>query len=135
MSEANVQQAVPMFGVASMDASLRFYVDGLGFEMKNKWIDEGTLRWCWLELGEAALMLQEYRPGLKPPGTLGEGVSINFTCKDALQIYHEITARGITTKRPFVGNRMWVVSLSDPDGYSLNFESYTDVAEDTEYSG
>ena len=135
MSEANVQQAVPMFGVSNMETSLRFYVDGLGFEMKNKWIDEGTLRWCWLALGEAAVMLQEYRPEWKPHEKLGEGVSINFTCKDALQIYHEITARGITTKRPFVGNRMWVVSLSDPDGYSLNFESDTDVAEDTEYSG
>ena len=27
----NVRQAVPFFGVTDIDASLRFYVDGLGF--------------------------------------------------------------------------------------------------------
>jgi hypothetical protein len=29
--------------------------------LKNKWIDEGKLRWCWLQNGGAALMLQEFR--------------------------------------------------------------------------
>jgi lactoylglutathione lyase len=29
-------------------------VEGLGFEMIKKWIDEGKLRWCWLEIGHAA---------------------------------------------------------------------------------
>ena len=27
---------------------------------------------------------------------------------------------------------MWVTSLADPDGYRLEFESLTDVAEDTQ---
>jgi lactoylglutathione lyase len=34
MTSANVKQAVPFFGVTDMEASLRFYVDGLGFKMK-----------------------------------------------------------------------------------------------------
>ena len=68
----NVQQAVPFFGVSNMETSLRFYIDGLGFTMKNKWIDEGKLRWCWLEIDKAALMLQEYRL----EGKRGIGVSI-----------------------------------------------------------
>ena len=67
----NVKQAVPFFGVSDMETSLRFYLDGLGFEMKNKWIDEGKLRWCWLGIGDAALMLQEFRL----EGKLGVGVS------------------------------------------------------------
>jgi hypothetical protein len=29
---------------------------------------------------------------------------------------------------------MWVTSLSDPDGYRLDFESTTDVPEETEFS-
>ncbi len=123
----NVKQAVPFFGVSNMETSLRFYLDGLGFEMKNKWIDEGKLRWCWLEIGDAALMLQEFRL----EGKLGVGVSINFVCEDALKIYREITARGIAAKRPFVGNGMWVTEVADPDGYKLFFESKTDVPEDT----
>ena len=36
----NVNQAVPFFGVTSMEASLRFYVDGLGFTMKRSWIPD-----------------------------------------------------------------------------------------------
>jgi lactoylglutathione lyase len=56
-SATNVQQVVPFFMVSNMEASLRFYVEGLGFEMIKHWIDEGKFRWCWLQLGGAALML------------------------------------------------------------------------------
>ena len=77
----NVKQAVPFFGVTNMEASLRFYVNGLGFKMKRWWIPDqadgqgahnpdGGIRWCWLELGEAAVMLQEFRPnGLQQDAT------------------------------------------------------------------
>ncbi len=138
-TQTNVKQAVPFFGVSSMEASLRFYVDGLGFEMTKKWIDEGKLRWCWLEIGGAALMLQEFRTeghdSWKPSGKLGEGVNICFTCEDALAIYREATSRGIQVRRnPFVGNNLWVVPFADPDGYRIDFESPTDVPEETEYS-
>jgi hypothetical protein len=68
----NLKQAVPFFGVASMDASVRYY--------------------------------------------------------------REVTARGITVSKPFVGNGLWVTSLTDPDGYRIEFESPTDVPEDTVYS-
>src|SRR5712675_2396933 len=134
--EANVQQAVPFFGVSNMEASLRFYVDGLGFEMTKKWTPDGDgrVRWCWLQLGDAAIMLQEYRASKKPEGKLGLGVTICFQCKDALAIYREVTARGIEAKRPFVGNGLWVTSVQDPDGYKLEFASPTDVPEETVFS-
>ena len=133
MGTNNVRQAVPFFGVSSTEASLRYYVDGLGFTMTLKWIDEGKLRWCWLERGGAALMLQEWRDSWVPEGKVGVGVSICFICDDALALYREFTAKGIEAKRPFVGNGMWVTSLTDPDGYRLEFESVTDVPEETEY--
>jgi len=137
-AEANVKQAVPFFHVANIEESVRYYVDGLGFEMTKKWIDEGKLRWCWLQLGDAALMLQEFRKegrdSWTPEGKVGVGVSVNFICADALAIYREVMARGIEPSRPFVGNAMWVVSLSDPDGYKICFESYTDAPEETEFS-
>ena len=129
--EPNVRQAVPFFMVTNMEASLRYYVDGVGFQMTNKWIDEGKLRWCWLQLGGAALMLQEYRKERVPAGRLGEGVSVCFMCQDALAIYRQVKSRGIEAKRPFVGNGLWVTSLSDPNGYRIDFESPTDVPEET----
>jgi lactoylglutathione lyase len=136
---ANVKQAVPFFHVSNMEESLRFYVEGLGFEMTKKWIDEGKLRWCWLEIGHAALMLQEFRTeghnSWKPSCKVGEGASICFLCEDALAIYRGAASRGIKVSRsPFVGNGLWVVRFSDPDGYRIDFESPTDVAEETEYS-
>lgn len=137
--EPNVKQAVPFFGVLNIEDSVRFYVDGLGFKKTNDWIHEGKLRWCCLEIGNAALMLQEFlKEGAHanvPASKLGVGVSICFICEDALAIYHEVKSRGIQASKPFVGNGMWVTSVSDPDGYQIFFESYTDAPEDTEYSG
>jgi lactoylglutathione lyase len=118
--ERNVEQAVPFLRVSNLQTSLRFYVDGLGFTMAKEWIDDGKLRWCWLQLGGAALMLQEFpREGhdsWTPSTTLGEGVSICFQCRDALALFHEFTSRGIEAGQPFVGNAMWVTAISDPDG-------------------
>ena len=131
----NLTQAVPFFNVQDMAQSLRFYVDGLGFELKQKWTPDAAdrIRWCWLEAGGAALMLQEYVSGQAPNGELGSGVSICFMCRDALGIYRESIAKGLSPRKPFVGNSLWVVSFRDPDGYKIDFESPTDVPEDTEY--
>jgi lactoylglutathione lyase len=134
-AESNVTQAVPFFWVRDMAASVRFYVDGLGFAVTKQWVDEGQVRWCWLAIGDAGLMLQEFwktgHHANLPDGKTGVGVSINFLCKDAVAIYREVTARGVQAKRPFVGNGMWVTQLSDPDGYQLSFQSPSDAAEET----
>jgi catechol 2,3-dioxygenase-like lactoylglutathione lyase family enzyme len=139
MSQVGVRQLVPLLMVKSMDASLRFYVDGLGFTITNQWTPQGRIRWCWLEHGTAALMLQEWatddsrRSELE--GKLGAGVGLNFTCADALAFFHVVRERGLPVMQPFVGNRMWVASLLDPDGYSLHFESPTDTPEESVYEG
>ena len=133
-SDPNVKQAVPFFMVSNIEASLRFYVDGLGFTRTNQWIVDSKIRWCWLQLGGAAFMLQEYRPDHPLHNQkLGQGVAVCFQCKDALAIYHETQARGLKPKTPFVGNGLWVTAFTDPDGYKLDFESPTDVPEETEY--
>jgi lactoylglutathione lyase len=137
----NVKQAVPFLGVTDMESSLRFYVDGLGFTMKRHWIPDGDghdpaagkIRWCWLELGHAAIMLQEFSPQSRPKEVLGTGASICFQCEDALALYREFKERGISTRqRPYVGNHLWVVALTDPDGYRIEFESPTDTQEESE---
>jgi lactoylglutathione lyase len=136
--ESNVRQAVPFFGVRDIEQSVRFYVDGLGFTLTKQWVDSGKLRWCWLELGHAAVMLQEFwRDGPHcnlPDGKVGVGVSINFICTDALGLWRDFISRGLAARRPFVGNGMWVTQVVDPDGYELYFESPTDAVEETIYS-
>jgi uncharacterized glyoxalase superfamily protein PhnB len=133
-----------------MEASLNFYIDGLGFKMKYRWIPDragdnpdGRIRWCWLELGEVALMLQEFRKAgeenvylegriTSVPENLGLGVSINFQCQDSLALYREFKSRGIQiAQKPFVGNGLWCVNVVDPDGYKLWFNSPTDAPEES----
>jgi ketosteroid isomerase-like protein/uncharacterized glyoxalase superfamily protein PhnB len=130
---ANLTQAVPFFMVTNMDASLRFYVEGLAFRMTHGWTPHGNLEWCWLQRGAVALMLQKYREGRRPEGTRGVGVSVCFQCEDAIAFYTEVIARGVQAQRPFVGNRMWVTNVTDPDGYRLSFESVTDAPEEAEW--
>jgi lactoylglutathione lyase len=137
---ANVQQAVPFFSVTNMESSLRFYVDGLGFKIKHRWVPdvadgnpEGKIRWCWLQHGDAGIKLQEFQPGSRPKEALGTGASVCFMCEDALALYREFKSRGIQTRRrPYVGNRLWVVPVTDPDGYRIEFESLTDAPEESE---
>jgi len=138
-TKPNIKQAVPFFRVADMATSLRFYVDGLSFAIANKWEPRGKIEWCWLQRDGVALMLQEphWDEHHQPPAVAerpGVGVSICFQCEDALALYSEFIGRGLTPNEPFVGNNMWVVSLKDPDGYAIEFESMTDVPEETLYS-
>ena len=131
---ANAQQAVPFFGVADLAASLRFYVGGLGFAVTKQWPDAEHPRWCWLQLGRVALMLQQFSPQHRPEGALGLGVNTCIICTDALAIEREARARGLSPSEPFVGNGLWVVTFRDPDGYRLDFESPTDAPEETTLS-
>jgi catechol 2,3-dioxygenase-like lactoylglutathione lyase family enzyme len=128
----NVKEVVPFLHVSSMERSIRFYIDGLGFAFRHKWETEGKLRWCWLTLGGASLMLQEFAKA--SPLNAGSGITLNFTCEDAIALYHLYQSRGLNPSEPEVGNGLWVTEVVDPDGYKLFFNSSTDVAEDTKLS-
>lgn len=136
--QPNIQYSTPLFIVSDMDTSLKFYVDGLGFEVGNTWTPGGTIEWCWLQREGGSIMLQKarvtadkpYLAGNKP----GAGLSIWFQCLDSLVLYQEFLDKGIKADEPFVGNGLWDLHLADPDGYHLHFESKTDVEEGTRYS-
>ena len=135
----NIKLAVPFFMVRDMEASLNFYIEKLGFTMEMDWRPIEKIEWCWLKRDSVAIMLQQ--PRTEDDHTIyndesrGKGISICFQCADALALYHEFTDKGVEIKEPFVGNNLWVVAFDDPDGYRLDFESPTDVPEETKYSG
>ncbi len=54
-----------------MARALACYRDGLGFTVRHRWRPEGRLRWCWLDLDAASIMLQAYLKGKRPNGALG----------------------------------------------------------------
>jgi lactoylglutathione lyase len=134
----NIELTVPFFAVRNIENSVRFYTEGLGFEMKKQWTPNGKLQWCWLVRDSVAIMLQEFRTeghDSRPPlNNPGEGVSICYECKDTLALYREFASRGIQASEPQVRNNMWVTVIKDPDGYTLDFESPTEVPEDTKLS-
>ncbi|HLH09008.1 MAG TPA: VOC family protein [Terriglobales bacterium] len=114
----------PVLMVTNMDRLLAFFIDGLGFTIQNRWIPDGRLRWCWMTLGGATIMLQEAtettREKLLASAKLGNGVGLNFQCGDALAIYYEAVARGVRALRePQVGKSSWEVVFADPDGYKI----------------
>jgi hypothetical protein len=88
-----------------------------------------------MELGTAPLMLQEATGStperLAKAGKLGNGSALYFQCRDAIAIYRQALERGIAGREPQVGNFNWEVFLHDPDGYSINFSSPTDLPEET----
>ncbi len=132
---SNIQLAVPFFMVMDMETSLKFYMEKLGFALTNQWKPREKIEWCWLQRDGVSLMLQEPRNKEKFNSIeKGKGVSICFQCKDALALYDEFKLKEVEMNEPFVGNNMWVVCIDDPDGYRLDFESATDVPEETKYS-
>jgi len=134
-SSPNIRLAAPFFMVLDMDIFLKFYTEDLGFTMTSRWIPRGKIEWCLLQRDDGSLMLQQPKDQEKfdQKGLRGNGVSVCFQCADALSLYHEFKSRGIEIDPPFVGNNMWLVCFNDPDGYRLDFESPTDVAEGTKY--
>lgn len=125
--------------VVNLEEYIRFYVDGLGFRETDRWQTDGQPTRCRLQYNETRLILsvlsQEKRQALQTEDRRGQGVSIYHMCEDALAIYDAINTRGIATAaEPFVGNRLWVVELTDPYGYRVTFESDTDVPEGTRLS-
>jgi len=135
-SENNLQLAVPFFMVKNIEISLAFYTKGLGFTIINTWTPNGKIEWCLLQRESVAFMLQQPRKEdyFTEKNKPGAGVSICIQCKDSLTLYTEFKQKNILMPEPFVGNNMWVVSVADPDGYRIDFESSTDVPEETKYS-
>ena len=82
-------------------------------------------------------MLQEFWKGGHhanlPEGKLGEGVCTYFICEDAIEFYESVIEKIISPPEPFVGIAMWVLSLEDPDGYKISFESPSELKEGTTY--
>jgi catechol 2,3-dioxygenase-like lactoylglutathione lyase family enzyme len=110
---ATMGHATPILHVASLDRSLAYYVDVLGF----------TLQWraggfAGVRRGDAALMLGEERQG--HAGTwLWIGVS------DADALHDELRSRGATIRQPPT-NYPWgsrEVHVQDPDRHVLRFGS------------
>jgi uncharacterized glyoxalase superfamily protein PhnB len=123
--------ARPVLHVADVEASLRFYLDRLGFTSPWRYDENGRLRIAQVDRQGCALILSD-----QWPEKIGKGlifISLNVepatheaavAALDALRA--ELEAKGVSVKDGSWGYRLLVVD--DPDGNQLFFNYPTETA-------
>ncbi len=119
----------PLLQVFDMSASLAFYRDQLGFEVKMSSGDGDEVDWILLAHSGIELMLntayeKAYRPEQPDPQRTKahEDTTIYFGCPDTLAAYHWMLGKGLTPDPPATTGYGWqALYLTDPDGYRLCF--------------
>jgi len=107
------ENSQPILRVENMEASLRFYIDVLGFEN----VGWGTSEFTSVSRDRAAIYLCE-----RGQGRGGAWVWIGV--EDVEELHREYTARGAAIRMPPT-NYPWALEmhLEDPDGNVLRFGS------------
>ena len=114
---AKFERLTPMLNVTDVAASIEWYVS-IGFEVLNKYEEDGVSNWAYLRCGGADIMVN--RRDLPREASLGGNLYIYVVDVDAL--WAALKDR-VTVSEPladqFYGMRdFWI---EDPDGYILGF--------------
>ena len=129
----DIRGVCPYFEVYDMPASLRFYIDQLGFTMvghsPHLGGDPYRYHWVWLRLGTAEVMLNtcyesdEERPTREEHLRLRQhrDACLFFGCPDVDGAFAELTARGVAIDQPpkVAPYGMKQMYFKDPDGFGL----------------
>lgn len=122
---------VPELLVTDVVASLRFYVDAVGFEVVDRRSDP---EFALVRLGTSLIMLEQVEPGGWITGELeapfGRGVNFEIEHPDPGSLARQLEATGATLFRPLRRTEyvsrgetvaQWEFLICDPDGYLLRF--------------
>jgi catechol 2,3-dioxygenase-like lactoylglutathione lyase family enzyme len=124
-----VAAVAPELFVPDVDASLRFYVDTLGFKLiRTDPPGEGPHTFALLMLGEAVFMLaherlagDETRP--RPGERRGRAIHVRVMVPDVDAMYERVRTKGVRIRVP-VADREYGLRdfiIQDADGYDLRF--------------
>lgn len=125
-----VEGAVTLLQVYDMPASLSFYRDKLGFNVKGMAPNQtDDCDWALLELSGVELMLntayeRSDRPDSPDPQRLKhhQDTTIYFGCPDVIVAYQQIRANRIECGEPYKTQYGYMaLEIFDPDGYRLCF--------------
>jgi catechol 2,3-dioxygenase-like lactoylglutathione lyase family enzyme len=116
--------ARPVLHVTDVEASLRFYVNRLGFTSPWRYEEDGKARVAQVERQGCALILADTWPAKVGKGLMFISVNVepdtheaSIAALDALRA--ELEAKGVSVKEGSWGYRLLVVD--DPDGNQLFF--------------
>ena len=124
--------ARPVLHVSDVEASLRFYVERLGFTVPWRYEEDGRVRVAEVDRSGCALILSQQWPEKVGKGLMFISLNVEpqtreaeLAAVDALRA--ELEARDITVKDGHWGYRVLVVE--DPDGNQLYFPYPNDPSE------
>lgn len=118
-----LRSLMPSLTVDDLDASIRFYVDGLGFTIEDRWEEEGKLVGVMLLAGTCRLGLGQDDWAKGRDRQKGVGLRVwAETAQDLDALAARMDEHGIEHDGPKTepwGARS--LSVTDPDGFKLSF--------------
>jgi uncharacterized glyoxalase superfamily protein PhnB len=118
----------PVLHVSDVEASLRFYMDRLGFTSPWRFAEDGRVHVAQVERQGCAVILADQWPEKVGKGLVFISVNLErqaqIAALDALRA--ELVARGVPVREGFWGYRLLVVD--DPDGNQLFFNYPVETA-------
>jgi uncharacterized glyoxalase superfamily protein PhnB len=112
----------PSLTVSDLAASIRFYTDGLGFIIKERWETDGQLMGVMIEAGRCQLLLgqDDFAKGRDRVKGVGHRMWLS-TLQKVDGLAQRAKAAGITLDHD-VESQPWgsrAFALTDPDGFKL----------------
>lgn len=123
---ANLTFIMPFFIVESLDASVAFYVDKLGFEVRYIGPD-GDPFWAIVGREKISIMLKAIAPDIKPiPNhTRHEWARLDswISAEDPDALFEEFSSKGVSFHKPLRDDEDGLrgFEIKDADGYVLFF--------------
>ena len=116
--------ARPVLHVSNIEASLRFYVDRLGFQIAWQFDEGGRPTVAQVDRGSCALILSGQWPEKVGKGLIFISLNVEPETPEALtaaldQLRAELEANGVAVKDGRWGYRL--LNVTDPDGNQLLF--------------
>ena len=123
--------ARPIFSVADVEASLRFYVDQLGFTIPWRFDENGKAYVAQVDRQSCAIILSNHWPEKIGKGLLFISLNVEPPTHEAAtaaldELRAELESKGVTVKDGWWGYRLLVVD--DPDGNQLLFNYPNETA-------
>lgn len=119
-----MNKIVPLLQVSSIDDTVGYYQDVLGFALDFRWPEEGEPRWVGMSRGDIAMMFTIDLGTSSAPfiAEKGNGVVLYVLVEEVESLFEELVARGaivVQEVHDFGGRRQF--SIADPNGYILAF--------------
>ena len=118
-----LRSLTPSYTVDDLERSLRFYVEGLGFTLEERWEEEGELRGVMLVAGTCHLGLSQDDGAKGRDRQKGAGFRIwAETTHDLDALAARAREHGIECDGPKTepwGSR--TLTVTDPDGFKMTF--------------